>query len=162
MRWLTIKEIPTITKTKQFCVRASDDSEDILGYIKFYPRWRKFSFFPIKNTLFNNSKGQTTTREIISEAYFEPSAVLLNDDLFEDPFADYVDRIKLKAADAKKRAKKPKPLKCTGISGPPIAGLVCRRERYHGSMHTAKIDERYALDWDNDTYNIWARPHNEL
>jgi hypothetical protein len=50
MRWITIKEIARKTKTKQFVVQTTEGLH--LGYIKFRPQWRKFSFYPDPNTLY--------------------------------------------------------------------------------------------------------------
>jgi len=44
-------------KTKQFCIMNTTNMPCVLGYISFYPQWRKFVFFPNKEiiTLFDDS-----------------------------------------------------------------------------------------------------------
>ncbi len=41
-------------KTKVWEIRTIE-KDDLLGYIKWYPRWRKYSFFPCNNTVYENT-----------------------------------------------------------------------------------------------------------
>lgn len=52
-KWINIKflsDSPT-AKTKIYEVTTKDDSQ-ILGYIKWFGRWRKYAFYPESNTLY--------------------------------------------------------------------------------------------------------------
>jgi hypothetical protein len=51
MKWIRIDEIETTRKTRSFSVRTADHAT-LLGYINFYPRWRKYSFYPKAETLY--------------------------------------------------------------------------------------------------------------
>lgn len=51
-KWIRFQEIPDIKrKTKIFEVRTKDDSI-VLGEVKWFGRWRCYSFFPAPNTVF--------------------------------------------------------------------------------------------------------------
>ena len=45
----------TARKTKMFLVTTTYDNGTPLGEIRFFPRWRKFSFFPLKDTLYEST-----------------------------------------------------------------------------------------------------------
>lgn len=51
MKWIVIDEGPQLGKTKQWRVSTADRAAT-LGVIKFFPRWRKYSFWPNANTLY--------------------------------------------------------------------------------------------------------------
>lgn len=52
MKWIEIKEIANDgKKTKRFWVKPKD-SDDTLGYISWYGRWRKYCFFPNGDTVY--------------------------------------------------------------------------------------------------------------
>ena len=50
MKWIDIHEITANTKTKQFAVSTKDGQP--LGEIRFFPRWRKYSFYPYSQTIY--------------------------------------------------------------------------------------------------------------
>jgi len=50
MKWIVVEPIITPTKTKAFRVLTKEGAP--LGYIRFFPRWRKFSFYPDPYTLY--------------------------------------------------------------------------------------------------------------
>ena len=51
MKWIDIIETASGTKTKMFTVWTVDHST-LLGEIRFYPRWRKYAFYPANSTLY--------------------------------------------------------------------------------------------------------------
>jgi hypothetical protein len=53
MKWITISdESDLAAKTKRFRVCALDCTS--LGIIRFYPRWRKYAFYPNNDTLYES------------------------------------------------------------------------------------------------------------
>lgn len=53
-KWITIEETTFgDKKTKTFFI-LSKENRDVLGSIKWYGAWRKYSFFPADNTLFES------------------------------------------------------------------------------------------------------------
>lgn len=59
-KWIDIIEGPSFTKTKTFVISTKDGAQ--IGLIKWYAPWRKYSFFPHQNTVFEND----CLRDIIS------------------------------------------------------------------------------------------------
>ena len=54
MKWIVIDAtIESSNKTKRFLVSTADRSAR-LGTISFYPRWRKYSFYPYPETLYES------------------------------------------------------------------------------------------------------------
>jgi hypothetical protein len=51
MKWIVIEQIESPAKTKRWKVATTYDAT-ILGRIAFYPRWRKYAFYPETNTLY--------------------------------------------------------------------------------------------------------------
>ena len=51
MKWISIQETPGTGKTKRFYVMTADRTTD-LGTIRFYPKWRKYAFYPNPDTLY--------------------------------------------------------------------------------------------------------------
>jgi hypothetical protein len=51
MKWINIIPAHGRGKTKRWCVMTADGSTE-LGWISFYSRWRKYSFFPNPETLY--------------------------------------------------------------------------------------------------------------
>jgi hypothetical protein len=49
-KWIDIHEITANTKTKRFAVTTKDG--DSLGEIRFFPTWRKYSFYPYGQTVY--------------------------------------------------------------------------------------------------------------
>lgn len=52
-KWIEFVEVPFTGKTKRFTVRSLGGGGE-LGTVGFYPRWRKYSFFPNPNTLYES------------------------------------------------------------------------------------------------------------
>ena len=51
-KWTYMKEMPNEgRKTKIFSVRAKED-DTFIGLVKWFGAWRKYCFFPIENTVF--------------------------------------------------------------------------------------------------------------
>jgi hypothetical protein len=53
MKWIVVEEVPGTGKTKRFIVATADTHAD-LGWIRFYPRWRKYAFYPNSGTLYES------------------------------------------------------------------------------------------------------------
>ena len=52
MKWIDVlEESHQTTKTKSYKVLTKDHAI-LLGLIRFYPRWRKYAFYPLENTLY--------------------------------------------------------------------------------------------------------------
>lgn len=52
LKWITIVEQDYAGKTRKFTVVTNDANKFILGEIKWYGPFRKYSFFPNGNTVF--------------------------------------------------------------------------------------------------------------
>lgn len=50
-KWIEFKETIAPGSTKRFHVVTKDNGA-IIAMIKWYPSWRKYSFFPYQNTVF--------------------------------------------------------------------------------------------------------------
>lgn len=50
-KWISFQEVQTQKKTKTFTITANEGGQ-VLGEVKWYAPWRKYSFFPSQNTLF--------------------------------------------------------------------------------------------------------------
>lgn len=59
-KWITFTEVPTSKKTKTFEINAKEGGYK-LGVVKWYASWRKYSFFPEPNTLFESKCLQDIT-----------------------------------------------------------------------------------------------------
>ena len=56
--WIQFDEVeagPPKRKTKLWLVNSKEVSCGALGQVKFYPRWRKYAFFPFESTLFEQN-----------------------------------------------------------------------------------------------------------
>lgn len=51
-KWIDFVEIKDTGKTKVFEVQTKDENWVCLGEIKWYPSWRKYSFFPSSDCVF--------------------------------------------------------------------------------------------------------------
>lgn len=51
-KWIDIWEAEASTKTKRFMVTVAGTRDEVLGEIRFFPRWRKYSFFPQTGSLY--------------------------------------------------------------------------------------------------------------
>lgn len=50
-KWIEFKQIPFEGKTKKFGI-ITKETHECIGEIKWYGRWRKYSFFPEPNTVY--------------------------------------------------------------------------------------------------------------
>jgi hypothetical protein len=51
-KWVRFTEMPIPGRKTNVWQVATIDAPVILGEIKFWPRWRKYAFFPLANTLY--------------------------------------------------------------------------------------------------------------
>jgi len=51
-KWIEFKEINSAGKKTKMYTVVSKDTKDVLGIVKWYAPWRKYSFFPYSSTVF--------------------------------------------------------------------------------------------------------------
>jgi hypothetical protein len=51
-RWLLVREVPDPSRKTQVWEVASHDWA-LLGMVKWYSRWRCYSFYPVRDTIYN-------------------------------------------------------------------------------------------------------------
>ena len=52
-KWIKFQQAGDTRKTKVWDV-VTKDGQTLLGQIRWYPSWRKYSFFPFGNTIYEN------------------------------------------------------------------------------------------------------------